>query len=168
MKRILKRLSPYLGRGEHLLYMMQQMQNAEKRGWKRTANFLRNRIYVKHACDISQRARIGQGLKLPHPIGVVIGEGAQIGNFVTIYHNVTIGRKRMEKPEYPVIGDHAVVYCGALIVGNVTVGHHSIVQAYSIVDQDVPPDSIHCANGAVKPLRGAKSAGRDASGGMNA
>lgn len=153
MKSAVKRLFPSFGCEAHLLYLLEKMRRAQKRGWKRAANIVRNRILIKHACDISESAQIGSGLRLPHPVGIVIGEGTQIGKCVTIYHQVTIGRKRKDVAEYPIIGDYAVIYCGALIVGKIKIGDHSIVQAHSVVDQDVPACSIYCANGAIKPVR---------------
>ena len=153
MKAAIKRLFPSVGREAHLLYMLEIMRRAQDRGWKRAANMIRNRISIRHACDISESAQIGAGLRLPHPVGIVIGGGAQIGNDVTIYHQVTIGRKREDTAEYPVIGNHAMIYCGALIVGKIVIGEHSIIQANSVVDQDVPAFSIYCANGMMKPIR---------------
>jgi len=81
---------------------------------------------------------LGEGLSLPHPIGIVIGEGAVIGKDVTIYQNVTLGRSNNNVSAYPSIGDNATLYSGATILGDVTVGEWAVVGANSTVLLDVP------------------------------
>lgn len=94
------------------------------------------------ACYISFDAEIGDGLLLPHPTGIVIGDDVRIGEGVTIYQNVTLGRANAEQSSYPVIGDGVVIYAGAVIVGPVTVGDGAVVAANSVVNRDVAPDSV--------------------------
>lgn len=94
------------------------------------------------ACYISFDAEIGDGLLLPHPTGIVIGDDVRIGEGVTIYQNVTLGRANAEQSSYPVIGDGVVIYAGAVIVGPVTVGDGAVVAANSVVNRDVAPGSV--------------------------
>ena len=84
-------------------------------------------------------ARIGPGLRLPHPVGVVVGAGVRLGAYVTLYQNTTMGISSEEKYEtYPTIHDNVVIYCGAVIVGGVCVGAHAVVGANAVVVKDVP------------------------------
>lgn len=94
---------------------------------------------TSYGCYIARTAVLGDGLSLPHPIGVVIGEGATVGKDVTIYQNVTLGRLNNGAPAYPKIGDNAILYSGATILGGVNVGEGAVVGANSTVLSDVPP-----------------------------
>jgi serine O-acetyltransferase len=79
----------------------------------------------------------------PHPIGIVIASGVVIGKKVTIYQNVTIGRKTVgDESSYPVVCDNVIVYAGAVLIGNITIGARSIIGANAIVSKSVPPDSV--------------------------
>jgi serine O-acetyltransferase len=76
-------------------------------------------------------------------MGVVIGETAEIGDNVTIYHGVTLGGTswRREK-RHPTIGNNVVIGAGAKILGPFKVGDNSKVGAGSVVVNEVPPDSV--------------------------
>jgi serine O-acetyltransferase len=91
-----------------------------------------------YGCYIAPTARLGAGLCLPHPVGVVIGEGSVIGTDVTIYQGVTLGRASHEVDAYPSIGDGAVIYAGATLLGPIRIGRNAVVAAHSVVLSDVP------------------------------
>ncbi|WP_430466746.1 serine O-acetyltransferase [Winogradskyella ouciana] len=102
------------------------------------------RLIFKKNCDISFLSSIGNRLRLPHPLGVVIGAGVRIGNNVTIYQNVTLGSDGKDKKEmtYPTIEDNVVIYADSMVIGNVTIGENSVVGAKTLVNVDVPPNSL--------------------------
>lgn len=104
----------------------------------------RMKLIFKKNCDISFSSRIGNKLKLVHPLGVVIGAGVLIGNNVTIFQNVTLGSdgKRGKQKSYPIIEDDVVIYADSVILGKVRVGKNAIVGAKTLVNIDVPPNSI--------------------------
>jgi serine O-acetyltransferase len=105
----------------------------------RTLSFFASRSVVRSfGCYISPLANVGEGLCLPHPVAIVIGDGVVIGNDVTIYQGVTIGRKDEGVSEYPVIGDRAIVYSGAILLGKIRIGPGAIIAAHSVVLDDVP------------------------------
>ncbi len=113
------------------------------------AKFLFMKLEREYSIDISPKAAIGIGLKLPHPFCIVIGNGVVIEDFVTIYHQVTIGGARIGDAKnkfYPFIGSHSVLFAGAKILGDIHVGSKCIVGANSVVLQSVPP--CHTAVGA--------------------
>ncbi|MBR1133808.1 serine O-acetyltransferase [Bradyrhizobium iriomotense] len=91
-----------------------------------------------YGCYVAPAARLGAGLCLPHPVGIVIGEGSVIGNDVTIYQGVTLGRASHDVDAYPSIDDGAVIYAGATLLGPIRIGRNAIVAAHSVVLSDVP------------------------------
>lgn len=77
------------------------------------------------------------GLRLPHPYGVVIHAEAEIGSNCVIYQNVTIGSSGKGFGT-PILGHCVTVYPGAVIVGGVSIGDHSTIGANAVVRTDVP------------------------------
>lgn len=93
--------------------------------------------------EIHPGARIGPGLFIDHGMGVVIGETAEVGANVTLYHGVTLGGVSWQKGKrHPTIGNSVVVGAGAKVLGPITVGDHSRVGANSVVVKDTPPESV--------------------------
>jgi serine O-acetyltransferase len=93
--------------------------------------------------DIHPAAVLGTGLFIDHGTGVVIGETAEIGIDVTIYHGVTLGGSRMERGKrHPTIGDRVTIGAGAKVLGPIKVGHDSRIGANAVVVKQVPPDSV--------------------------
>ena len=99
---------------------------------------LSRRIATVYGCYISPLAVIGSGLRLPHPIGIVIGEGVVIGRNVTIFQSVTVGVTSAGALQYPRIGDDVVIYAGAVIIGPVVIGQGASIGANAVVNTDVP------------------------------
>lgn len=93
---------------------------------------------VLSGCYISSYCTIGNGIYLPHPTGIVIGNDVVIGNDCTIYQHVTIGRRNSDESEYPIIGDGVTIYAGACIVGNISIGSYAIIGANAVVTKDIP------------------------------
>jgi serine O-acetyltransferase len=89
---------------------------------------LRHRFWsVVTGADIPLNSRIGLGLLLPHPTGVVIHPNAKIGPDCLILSCVTIGTG--PKPGAPVLGVHVDVGTGAKILGGVQIGDHAVIGA---------------------------------------
>lgn len=93
-------------------------------------------------CHISAKCRIGPGLSLPHPVGIVIGDEVSIGNSVTIFQSVTIGTSKPGKLDYPAVGDGVVIYCGTVVVGDIEIGSRALIGANSFVNTNVASDSV--------------------------
>jgi serine O-acetyltransferase len=92
--------------------------------------------------EIHPGATIGKGFFIDHGMGVVIGETAEIGENVTLYHGVTLGGVSWEKVKrHPTLGDNVVIGSGAKILGPFTVGKDSKVGSNSVVVKEVPPNS---------------------------
>ncbi len=100
--------------------------------------------------EIHPQAKIGAGLFIDHGMGVVIGETSEIGNNVTIYHNVTLGgispsintNEQRDIKRHPTLGDNVVVGSGAQILGPVKIGKDSLIGANAVVTKDVSERSI--------------------------
>lgn len=92
--------------------------------------------------EIHPGAKIGRRLFIDHGMGVVIGETAEIGDDVTIYHGVTLGGTSWKKEKrHPTIEDHVVIGAGAKILGPFTIGKNSMIGSGSVVVKPVPSHS---------------------------
>jgi len=92
--------------------------------------------------EIHPGARIGRKFFIDHGMGVVIGETAEIGDNVTMYHGVTLGGVTWDKVKrHPTIGDNVVIGSGAKVLGPFTVGANSKIGSNSVVVKEVPPNS---------------------------
>ncbi|MDR1238205.1 MAG: serine O-acetyltransferase [Propionibacteriaceae bacterium] len=93
--------------------------------------------------EIHPGAVIGRRFFIDHGMGVVIGETAEIGDDVLMYHQVTLGgRSRGRFKRHPTIGDNVLLGAGAKIIGPVTIGAGTKVGANALVVTDVPPNSV--------------------------
>lgn len=92
--------------------------------------------------EIHPSAKIGTGFFIDHGMGVVIGETAEIGDYVTLFQGVTLGGTGKERGKrHPTLGNHVVVGAGAKILGGITIGDNVKIGANSVVLKHVPPDS---------------------------
>jgi serine O-acetyltransferase len=106
--------------------------------------------------EIHPGAKIGKRFFIDHGSGVVIGETAEIGQNVMLYHQVTLGatgwwksmgpNRRVKR--HPTIEDNVTIGSGAFILGPVTIGRNSKIGAMALVLEDVPPDSVVVAKPA--------------------
>jgi serine O-acetyltransferase len=93
--------------------------------------------------EIHPGAKIGQGFFIDHGMGVVIGETAEIGDNVTLYHGVTLGGTSLEKGKrHPTLDDNVVVGAGAKILGAIEIGANSRIGANAVVVKPVPVNSV--------------------------
>lgn len=92
--------------------------------------------------EIHPAAIIGQGFFIDHGMGVVIGETAEIGDYVTLFQGVTLGGTGKERGKrHPTLGNHVVVGAGAKILGGIRIGDNVKVGANSVVLKSVPANS---------------------------
>ncbi len=93
--------------------------------------------------EIHPGAQIGPGLVIDHGMSTVIGETAEIGANVLLYHNVTLGGVDLIKGKrHPTVEDHVVIGAGAQILGPIRIGARSRIGANAVVVKDVPSDSV--------------------------
>ena len=106
--------------------------------------------------EIHPAAKIGNSFFIDHGMGVVIGETAEIGNHVTLYHGVTLGgvspainsdsQRAMKR--HPTIKDGVIIGANAQILGAVTVGENCLIGSGAIVTKNIPPNVTVVGNPA--------------------
>ncbi len=117
------------------------------RDWRLTARWLSYVARLFTGIEIHPGATIGRRLFIDHGLGVVIGETAEIGDDVTLYHDVTLGgllpsvnsRAQVGVKRHPTLCDRVIVGSGAQILGPITVAADARVGANAVVVADVAP-----------------------------
>ncbi|MBV9722448.1 MAG: serine O-acetyltransferase, partial [Mycobacterium sp.] len=93
--------------------------------------------------EIHPGAVLGAGLFIDHATGVVIGETAEVGDDVTIYHGVTLGGTGTDTGKrHPTIGDRVIIGAGAKVLGAIKIGDDSRIGANAVVVKEVPSSSV--------------------------
>ncbi|MCH3965222.1 MAG: serine O-acetyltransferase [Clostridium sp.] len=91
--------------------------------------------------EIHPGAKIGKGLFIDHGMGVVIGETAEVGDNVTLYHGVTLGGTGKETGKrHPTVGNNVFIGSGAKLLGPIVVGDRVKIGANAVVLEDIPSD----------------------------
>lgn len=91
--------------------------------------------------EIHPGATIGRRFFIDHGAGIVIGETAEIGDNVMLYHGVTLGGTGKQKNKrHPTVEDNVMIGAGTIVLGPVTIGANTKVGAGSVVTQDLPPN----------------------------
>lgn len=132
--------------GLHAVLIYRASHALWRRRWRLAARILSYFGRMVTGIEIHPAALIGRGFFIDHGLGVVIGETSEIGDDVTLYHDVTLGgiapsidsaRQRSVK-RHPTLEDGVIVGSGAQILGPITVGRCARVGANSVVLRDVP------------------------------
>jgi serine O-acetyltransferase len=127
--------------GVHAIFIHRLSSRLWSAQWRFSARFL---AFIGRALtniDIHPGATIGRRFFIDHGAGVVIGETAEIGDDVTLYHGVTLGGTSWHRGKrHPSLANGVVVGAGAKILGPITLGERVRVGANSVVVKDVPAD----------------------------
>jgi len=114
-----------------------------KRGLRLLPRWLSHVNRFLTGIEIHPGAVLGENLFIDHGMGVVIGETAEIGQNVTLYHGVTLGGVSLEKGKrHPTIEDGVVIGAGAKVLGNIRIGRSSRIGANAVVVKSIPPNSV--------------------------
>jgi serine O-acetyltransferase len=100
--------------------------------------------WVEWTCGITlpYTVKLGRRVRIWHHSGMIL-HARSIGDDVHIRHNTTFGVVRRDhNTEIPIIEDRVDIGCGVCVLGNVTVGHDSLIGANAVVLNDVPPYSV--------------------------
>jgi serine O-acetyltransferase len=112
-------------------------------GSKLLARLVSHVVRALTGIEIHPGATIGPGFFIDHGMGVVIGETAEVGADVTLYHGVTLGGTSLAKGKrHPTLHDRVVVGAGAKILGAITIGEDSRIGANAVVVKSVPSNSV--------------------------
>lgn len=127
--------------GVHALLTHRLSHRLWRAGWRFPARLLSFVGRTLTNVDIHPGATIGRRFFIDHGACVVIGETAEVGDDVTLYHGVTLGGTSWNKGKrHPTLGDGVVIGAGAKILGPITIGERVRVGANSVVVKNVPAD----------------------------
>jgi serine O-acetyltransferase len=125
--------------GVHAVLLYRMANRLWCRGWRYLPRLISYIGRIWTSIDIHPGATIGRRFFIDHGAGVVIGETAEVGNDVTLYHGVTLGGVSWNKGKrHPTLGDRVVVGAGAKILGPIEIGEQARVGANSVVIAPVP------------------------------
>lgn len=93
--------------------------------------------------EIHPGAVIGRRFFIDHGMGVVVGETAEVGDDVLMFHTSTLGGRSMSKGKrHPTVGDRVMIGAGAKVLGPITLGDDAQIGANAVVVRDVPAGSV--------------------------
>jgi len=129
--------------GLHAVWTHRITHKLWKSGFKLLARWLSQIARSLTGIEIHPGATIGHNFFIDHGMGVVIGETAEVGDNVTLYHGVTLGGTSLNKiKRHPTIEDHVVIGAGAKVLGDIIIGAHSRIGANAVVVKPSPPNSV--------------------------
>lgn len=129
--------------GLHAIWAHRLSHRLWRRGARLPARVLSQAARAATGVEIHPGARIGRRFFIDHGMGVVIGETAEVGDDVMLYHGVTLGGRSLESAKrHPTLGDGVTVGAGAKVLGAITLGHGAQVGANAVVTRDVPAMAV--------------------------
>jgi serine O-acetyltransferase len=135
------------------------------RGMTTLARFISHMGRFLTGIEIHPGAKLGRRLIIDHGLGVVIGETAEIGDDVYIYHQVTLGGTSSDHGKrHPTIGNNVIIGAGAKVLGAILIGEGARVGSNAVVVAPVPEGTTVVGVPARAVQRGRKTTGFDAYG----
>jgi serine O-acetyltransferase len=129
--------------GLHAIWMYRLTHWLWRRKLRLLARLLSQLARGLTGIEIHPGAKLGPGFFIDHGMGVVIGETAEVGADVTIYHGVTLGGTSLAHGKrHPTLGDRVVVGAGAKLLGAIEIGDDCRIGANSVVVKSVPANSV--------------------------
>ena len=153
--------------GFHALVLHRVAYGAWTRGWRLLGRMISQLGRFLTGIEIHPGAVIGRRFFIDHGMGVVVGETAEIGDDVTLYHGVTLGgispsvdsAEQVGRKRHPTLKDGVIVGSGAQVLGPITVGAGARVGANAVVTADLPA----CVTAVGIPARVVKRCGEEES-----
>lgn len=125
--------------GLHAVWLHRVSHKLWKAEWKWLARTLSTFSRWLTGIEIHPGATLGRRVFIDHGMGVVIGETAEIGDDVTLYHGVTLGGTSWKAGKrHPTLKNGSVVGAGAKVLGPITIGENAKVGSNSVVVKDIP------------------------------
>ena len=112
------------------------------------AILLAQKNFRKTGCQIYPQAVLGEGLYIPHFVGIVVGSTTELGNYCTIFPNVIFGaayhpeERNPSGRRHPKCGDYCVFGANSSIIGKITLGNNVIIGAGAVVTKDIPDNCV--------------------------
>jgi serine O-acetyltransferase len=124
--------------------------------------FWRRLLIALHSCDFQPHCRIGPGLRMPHPIGILVGHGV-LGSNVVLQHHITLSAVTTnwnsgKSPGWFQVGDDVTIFTGTVLAGQLAVGDGAVIGANSLVVRDIPAGHI-MIGGRIRPATEAERLG---------
>jgi serine O-acetyltransferase len=129
--------------GVHAIWGHRISHRLWNRGARLAARTFAELTRIFTGVDIHPGAVLGSGLFIDHATGVVIGETAEVGDDVTLYHGVTLGGSGADTGKrHPTVGDRVTIGAGAKVLGAIKIGDDSRIGANAVVVKPVPSSSV--------------------------
>lgn len=116
---------------------------------------LHNKNIIRYGCEIYPQAQIGEGLYIPHCVGIVVGSTTVLGENCTIYPNVVFGAKCSPRNPAPKgrrhakCGDNCIFGANSSIIGAINIGNNVTVAAGAVITKDIPDNAIVVGNNKI-------------------
>ncbi|QCB29133.1 serine O-acetyltransferase EpsC [Corynebacterium endometrii] len=129
--------------GLHAIWSHRVAHKLWKKGLKGPARILAQATRFFTGIEIHPGATIGRRFFIDHGMGIVIGETAEIGDGVMLYHGVTLGGQVLTQTKrHPTLRDNVTVGAGAKVLGPIIIGEGSAIGANAVVTKEVPANHI--------------------------
>ncbi|MBB2894045.1 serine O-acetyltransferase EpsC [Flexivirga oryzae] len=142
--------------GLHAIWVHRVTHKMWRKGgrWRLPARLMSQAARTATGIEIHPGAQIGKRFFIDHGMGVVIGETAEVGDDVMIYHGVTLGGRSLDRVKrHPTIGNKVTIGAGARVLGPIEIGDETQIGANAVVVRDVPGASVAVGVPAkVRPL----------------
>ena len=128
--------------GMHAIWIHRLSHKLWKNNWRLLARSLSTFSRWLTGVEIHPGATLGRRFFIDHGMGIVIGETAEIGDDVTLYHGVTLGGTSWNAGKrHPTLEDNVVIGAGAQVLGPITIGKNGKVGSNSVVVKDLPENA---------------------------
>lgn len=146
--------------GLHAVWWHRLSHRLWRRGLRFLPRALSQLVRFFTGIEIHPGAAVGRRLFIDHGMGVVIGETAEIGDDVLIYHGVTLGGTGHDTGKrHPTLGDRVIIGAGAKLLGNIELGDDCAVGSNAVVVRSAPPwTTLTGIPAEARPRRGAPRA----------
>ena len=135
--------------GLHAVWLYRLAHTLHRHDFSLTARVLSHLTRWLTGVEIHPGATIGKRLFIDHGMGTVVGETADIGDDVLLYHGVTLGGDDMRPcKRHPTLEDGVTIGANATLIGDITIGEDATVGAGAVVVDDVPPETTVVGNPA--------------------
>jgi serine O-acetyltransferase len=134
-------------RGFHALFFYRIANSLNRRRIPFLPLLLTRIVQIMYSIDIDYKAQIEGGIVILHGVGIVIGQGAIIKPNCTIYHGVTLGRKKQGAKippgdGYPIIHENCLLGAGAKLIGPVEIGCNCIIGPNCVIMNSLEPYTV--------------------------
>ena len=149
--------------GMHAIWIHRLSHKLWCADWKLLARVLSTFSRWLTGIEIHPGAKLGRRVFIDHGMGIVIGETAEVGNDVTLYHGVTLGGTSWKAGKrHPTLEDNVVIGAGAQVLGPITIGKGGKVGSNSVVVKDLPANATAVGiPGRIVPDKETKGEGED-------